>query len=61
MVKEEYVAVHRLRRKSALSDLYATARLDVACMRPDGYEGNEQGILQSIFESWDLTTHYTQF
>lgn len=43
------------------ADLYATARLDAACMRPDGYEGNEQGILQSIFESWDLTTHYTQF
>lgn len=43
------------------ADLYATARLDAASMRPDGYEGNEQGILQSIFESWNLTTHYTRF
>jgi len=43
------------------ADLYATAWLDAASMRPDGYEGNEQKFLQSIFESWNLTTHYTQF
>lgn len=43
------------------ADLYATARLDAASMRPGGYEGNEQKILQSIFESWNLTTYYTQF